>query len=132
MRLRTTAAAGVLASAAITFGFPGTASAADFDCSHFATQAEAQAVYDATPGDPHGLDADGDGIACESLPGGATEDGTNFGAQVANQPAGAVAAGDGSSAGDEGSALPYALGGIFLTAAGGAALAARRSSRVNA
>ena len=50
---------------------PALASAADRDCSDFATQAEAQAFFDAAgPGDPHNLDADGDGIACESLPGG--------------------------------------------------------------
>ncbi|MBK1669306.1 hypothetical protein CKO28_14810 [Rhodovibrio sodomensis] len=41
----------------------------DCDCGDFATQAEAQAFYeDAGPGDPHRLDGDGDGRACESLP----------------------------------------------------------------
>ncbi len=43
----------------------------DRDCSDFATQAEAQAFYlDAGgPGsDPHRLDADRNGVACESLP----------------------------------------------------------------
>ncbi|MEB3274833.1 MAG: thermonuclease family protein [Prochlorothrix sp.] len=40
----------------------------DCDCGDFATQAEAQRVLDAFPGDPHRLDGDGDGIACESLP----------------------------------------------------------------
>ncbi len=39
---------------------------ADLDCIDFATQAEAQATYDADPSDPNGLDADGDGIACET------------------------------------------------------------------
>lgn len=37
----------------------------DLDCSDFATQAEAQAVLDADQTDPHRLDSDGDGIACE-------------------------------------------------------------------
>ncbi len=41
-----------------------------FNCSDFATQGEAQAVYDADRSDPNDLDRDGDGIACESLPGG--------------------------------------------------------------
>lgn len=41
---------------------------ADFNCGDFDTQAEAQAVLDEDPGDPHGLDRDGDGTACESLP----------------------------------------------------------------
>lgn len=46
---------------------PGTA-AADYDCSDFATQEEAQEHL--SPGDPDRLDADGDGIACEDLPSG--------------------------------------------------------------
>ena len=40
-------------------------------CSDFATQAEAQSFFISAGGpsaDPHGLDADGDGVACESLP----------------------------------------------------------------
>lgn len=40
----------------------------DCDCSDFATQAEAQAVLDSSPGDPHFLDGDNDGVACEALP----------------------------------------------------------------
>ncbi|MDL5363737.1 thermonuclease family protein [Halalkalicoccus sp. NIPERK01] len=40
----------------------------DLDCSDFETQAQAQAVYDDDPSDPHRLDADGDGVACETLP----------------------------------------------------------------
>jgi hypothetical protein len=39
----------------------------DYDCSDFATQAEAQEVYEADPSDPHRLDGDYDGIACDSL-----------------------------------------------------------------
>ncbi|WP_217895889.1 excalibur calcium-binding domain-containing protein [Marininema halotolerans] len=42
---------------------------ADRDCSDFSTQAEAQAFFIAAgPGDPHDLDRDGDGIACDTLP----------------------------------------------------------------
>ncbi|QIO25027.1 thermonuclease family protein [Haloarcula sp. JP-L23] len=40
----------------------------DYDCSHFDTQAQAQAVLERTAGDPHRLDGDDDGVACESLP----------------------------------------------------------------
>ncbi|MCW2677503.1 MAG: uncharacterized protein JWR70_2543 [Modestobacter sp.] len=131
MRRRTTAAAGVLITAALSFGFSGTAGAADLNCSDFTTQAEAQAVLDQDRSDPNGLDRDKDGIACETLAsGGSAEDGTVTGtsSQVSSRPAGAVAAGDGSSS-SEGSVLPYVLGGVALTAAGGAAVAARRSSR---
>jgi hypothetical protein len=42
---------------------------ADKDCSDFYSQSEAQDFMDSEgPGDPHGLDHDGDGEACESLP----------------------------------------------------------------
>lgn len=42
----------------------------DVNCSDFGTQAEAQAFFDThdPANDPYGLDADGDGEACESLP----------------------------------------------------------------
>jgi micrococcal nuclease len=38
------------------------------DCSDFKTQAQAQQVLNTFPGDPHRLDRDKDGVACESLP----------------------------------------------------------------
>lgn len=45
-----------------------------YNCSDFATQSEAQEVYDtcytAELPDRHGLDRDGDGVACQSLPAG--------------------------------------------------------------
>lgn len=41
----------------------------DCDCSHFASHAEAQAFYEMfLPDDPHQLDGNHDGQACESLP----------------------------------------------------------------
>ena len=40
----------------------------DYDCSNFDTQAQAQEVLERSSGDPHRLDGDGDGEACESLP----------------------------------------------------------------
>ncbi len=40
----------------------------DTDCIDFATQEQAQAVYDADPSDPFNLDPNGDGIACSALP----------------------------------------------------------------
>lgn len=47
-----------------------TPSGGDLDCSDFATQLEAQAALDADPSDPNGLDGEGDGAPCESLPDG--------------------------------------------------------------
>jgi hypothetical protein len=41
----------------------------DRDCAAFATQREAQRFYELhAPGDPHGLDRDRDGLACEWNP----------------------------------------------------------------
>ena len=41
----------------------------DRNCSDFSSQTEAQAFYEAAgPGDPHRLDGNSDGVACESLP----------------------------------------------------------------
>jgi Excalibur calcium-binding domain len=56
-----------LVGALIAIASAGTAQAqADFNCSDFQYQEDAQAHL--LPGDPFGLDADHDGIACESLP----------------------------------------------------------------
>jgi hypothetical protein len=50
----------------------------DKDCTDFRSQAEAQAELERDPSDPNNLDADGDGVACETYPyatGGGGEDG---------------------------------------------------------
>jgi len=39
----------------------------DYNCGDFETQAQAQYVLENESGDPHGLDRDGNGAACESL-----------------------------------------------------------------
>ena len=44
---------------------PAPAPAGDYDCSDFGSKAEAQPFL--LPGDPYGLDRDGDGQACDSL-----------------------------------------------------------------
>ena len=40
----------------------------DLDCVDFATQEEAQAVYNQDLNDPNDLDQNGNGVACENLP----------------------------------------------------------------
>ncbi|ADJ15769.1 thermonuclease family protein [Halalkalicoccus jeotgali] len=47
---------------------PPTGDTGDLDCSDFDTQEEAQGVYDEDTSDPHRLDADNDGVVCETLP----------------------------------------------------------------
>jgi hypothetical protein len=58
----------VFVLAAIVVGLQANPSVAgaDLDCSDFSNQAQAQ--QNLLPGDPYELDADGDGVACESLP----------------------------------------------------------------
>lgn len=46
---------------------PSGGSSDPYDCSDFDTHEQAQTVLEETPGDPSGLDRDGNGIACESL-----------------------------------------------------------------
>lgn len=68
MRIRTSIAALTVASALAITAVP--ASAGDKDCSDFRTWRQAQNFYKKHGGpkyDPHRLDADNDGIACESL-----------------------------------------------------------------
>lgn len=52
-------------------GTPYSPTGPDRDCGDFSSQAQAQCFFEAAGGpgrDPHGLDGDHDGIACESLP----------------------------------------------------------------
>jgi micrococcal nuclease len=46
----------------------GSGSDSDLDCASFATHEQAQRVYEQDLSDPHYLDGDGDGVACEDLP----------------------------------------------------------------
>ena len=79
----------VFSALLLLFGMGVSASAQDLDCGNFATQEEAQAVLDADPSDPNGLDADNDGVACEDLPsggGGTTGGGATDGGPVTSIP----------------------------------------------
>jgi hypothetical protein len=99
MRLRTTAAAFVVAAAA-TLPFSGTAIAQeDRDCPDFSSQPEAQQALDSRAGDPERLDADDDGIACEDQFGepAGSDDKADGQAQVRTKPRGGVETGDGTS-----------------------------------
>lgn len=140
MRIRTFAAALVLAAAAAV-PLAGVASAQDRDCTDFDTQQEAQNAL--RGGDPERLDDDGDGIACELLPGAASgssssndnsnsksddngddkSDDNDEDGQVRTKPKGSVDTGDGSSAPDPTPVLAIAAGGVI---AAGAAAAVRR------
>jgi Excalibur calcium-binding domain len=47
----------------------------DLDCNDFQFQEDAQAELESDPSDPHNLDNDNDGVACESLPSRGTSNG---------------------------------------------------------
>lgn len=81
----------------------------ELDCVDFATQREAQAVYDQDPSDPNVLDGDDDGEACETLP--------SIAPQQRPLP---------SSGGPD---LPMLLTGALLSSSGILALVALRRSR---
>ena len=65
-RIVALAVVGLVISAFGAVGAPGQAD--DVNCADFASQAAAQAYLRSDPSDPSRLDADRDGIACESLP----------------------------------------------------------------
>jgi Excalibur calcium-binding domain len=121
MRVRSTAAAIVVAAVA-TLPLAGVANAqTDRDCPDFATQEEAQAALDARTGDPERLDADNDNIACEDLPRAGTS-GTSSGGQVRQVPKKGVDTGDGTARDGAGAEM-LIIGGIL---AGGVAVAVTR------
>lgn len=88
----------------------------ELDCADFATQEEAQAVYDQDPGDPNTLDGDEDGEACENLPT-VTPQGEAAVAEQRPLPS------------SGGPSLPVLLAGALLSSSGILALAALRRSR---
>ena len=50
---------------------PSLTGGGDYNCSDFSTQSEAQTFFESSGGpasDPHKLDPDKDGVACETLP----------------------------------------------------------------
>jgi hypothetical protein len=106
MRVRRAAVVIAVAAGAM-LPFTGVAFAQDKDCSDFSSQAEAQAEFDSDSSDPHGLDADNDDIACESLGGPAAapaaddddddDDDEAEPSQVRTLPQGGVETGDGST-----------------------------------
>ncbi|RSN37036.1 excalibur calcium-binding protein [Amycolatopsis sp. WAC 04169] len=54
--------------ASVAFALAEAPAIADLDCGDFKYQEEAQAELEKDRSDPHGLDRDKDGIACEDLP----------------------------------------------------------------
>ncbi|MBK1784407.1 excalibur calcium-binding domain-containing protein [Prauserella cavernicola] len=94
---------------------------ADKNCDDFASQSDAQAALEQDPSDPHNLDGDNDGEACESHFGSASTGDDDQ--QVAVHPVGGVATG-GTGDNEDGSGL-VALGALTLVGAG-AVFAARR------
>jgi len=110
-------ACGLAVAASVLAATPAVAASGDdYDCSDFETQSQAQAVYNQDPSDPHGLDREGDGIACE----------TSGGSSVSSSgPQDGVATGAGGTAGLESKDL-FAYGGLALAGAGGLVLYRRR------
>ncbi len=102
---------------------PPAVAANDLDCIHFADTSDAQAVLIADPSDPHNLDGDNDGQACDRGVGGV--DYTGY-------PVGGIAAGDGSDSGpNPGQVIFLAIAAIGAGAGvvrGGQLVSARRTT----
>lgn len=108
---------GLAVAASVMAATPAVAArSADLDCSDFTSQSQAQAVYDADPSDPNGLDRENDGIACESAGGSGVS---------TSSPQDGVETGAGGTAGLESKDL-FAYGGLALAGAGGLVLYRRR------
>jgi MYXO-CTERM domain-containing protein len=119
-------AAGTLPLAGAAYAQP------DRDCADFASQAEAQEALDSSVGDPERLDANDDGVACESFfrEAAATttaaprtsapeaEDDDEEEGQVKVMPQGGVDTGDGSTDQPAPATALIALAGMGLLAAG--------------
>ncbi|MGW2340767.1 excalibur calcium-binding domain-containing protein [Streptomyces sp. NPDC001661] len=111
--------------------------APDKDCPDFSSQAEAQAYFDAHPGDPDRLDRDNDNLACEDggLPPG-SDSGTDTGSDsdtsmnTPAMPKDGVKAGAGGLAEDgSAAALPLGFAAAAALAAGGAVALRRRAKQ---
>jgi Excalibur calcium-binding domain len=113
---RFVAASVLVAATSFVAGGPAVAASSDLDCPDFATQSQAQTEYNSDPSDPHGLDRDGDGIACESAGGSGV---------ATSAPQGGVATGAGGTEGLESEGL-LTLGALALLSAGGVVLYRRR------
>ena len=135
MGVRTTVVATAVA-AAMSFPMAGVAAAQDRNCNQFATQAQAQAVYNSNPADLYNLDADNDGLACEWLPNERYEDGSAPGTTTptrgvetgAGGTADLVAASEDTAGETSGPLLPLGILGGAVLAAGGLVLARRRAA----
>jgi hypothetical protein len=68
----------------------------NYDCADFETQAQAKAVLERDPSDPHYLDSDGDGLPCEDLPAG---DGSSADTDSPSDPAAVPATAPSTAAG---------------------------------
>lgn len=137
MRPRVVVAASVLACGA-ALPLAGTAFAQDRDCADFATRPEAQEFFENQgSSDPHRLDADNDGMACEDRPSGSdssspgavpNEDGG--GSDQGAMPSGGVEAGHGGMAENASDSVGRwsLVGAALLTASGVVVLRSRRVS----
>ena len=136
--------AALAAVAALAWAPAAWAQSGDLDCSHFATREAPQAILDAHPAglDIYALDADGDGVACEALGGGALEDGTAASVPASAQQYQAPAAAGAQPTAEAGAAPLPGTGGpplllipaavALVVVSGGAVLgllAGRRSAR---
>ena len=110
----------LLASAVLVVMAPAAMAQDEFDCDDFSTQEGAQDQLDATPGDPHDLDEDDDGIACEELPSAGDDGASDDGGAGEDADRGQVPAGGAGEDADRGQRGQLPAGGV-ATGGGGTA-----------
>ncbi|WP_425825829.1 excalibur calcium-binding domain-containing protein [Streptomyces fractus] len=135
MRVKSVLLASAVAGAALIPTSGIAYAAPDKDCPDFSTQAEAQAYFDAHPGDPDRLDRDKDGMACEDsgLPAGSDSSAdtpSDTSSATPAMPQDGVKAGAGGLAEDgTPTALPIGFAAAAVLAAGGAVVLRRRAKQ---
>jgi hypothetical protein len=105
---------------------------ADLNCDDFDTQPEAQAEFDSDPSDPHGLDGDNDGVACESLPGVSSVNGESPDSDTSGDiavPERADLGGGGATGGTDPFLVFAAAAGVLLSLGGAAYVALADADR---
>lgn len=135
MRLRPLATCLLTFTTAAAIGTAAAAQDGDLDCADFDSQQEAQDVLDGDPSDPNNLDADDDGVPCESFfdgDGGDTADDSSAdGDDEMVMPTGGVATGGGGTAPGGTNQTPALIGLVAAVGAVGIGGRALRQRHVN-
>lgn len=112
--------------ALLVLAVPAFAQSGDLDCPDFSSQAEAQAEYDKDTSDPHDLDRDDDGEACEDSEYTSTGSSDTEGSDVVPPTRAELGGGGGTTGGADPFLLFAAAAGALVSLGGAVAIARHR------